>query len=650
MMTDEQFITQPTISKLALSPDEKAVLYIQKTADLENNRYLFKLYVYKTDDWKFLVYEYLLNKADVWWFSSQKLIVPKDGDQYALLDIGTQTESSFECPAKIQSVVHSDENGLLFILQERIPQDEDFYMTQSLPFLADGIGYIQSFSSLWRHDKGDHTWQRLSGEKLHVKTAVQKKNQIYFTGYERTDERVDFQHSALYRLNLPENFSDFHFNPPKPEVVIPDWLYRIDTIQYVGEDIWLAASDMKLHGQNQNPHFYRLDDSNMLNLLAANEHSTAHTLARDWKSTSRKFCPGSEGLYFLSTVRGDVCLKQLTVHGRIEEMIHKPGTIDDFVCFSDGRIVLIGAFDSKLDELYLYQNENLRQISNIHDHFEALKSPYKVIPYEFESGGQTIDCFVLPPKNFHESGQYPAILSIHGGHKMAYGKDVWMLDFQLWSDEGYFVIFCNPRGSDGQDNDFANIIGSNAVSDTEDILKSLDLILDNFPQIDINRIGVTGGSYGGYLTNWLITQTNRFACAVAVRSISNRISKQMSSDTGFRYPLISTDNRVWKDAEKFWKSSPLAYADNCRTPTLFIHAEGDYRCPVSEAMQMYTALKLNSVQSKFILFKGESHALAVIGKPRARLKHSREIRKWFSLYLQPQKKRESKLGSEYTNI
>ncbi|WP_099206077.1 alpha/beta hydrolase family protein [Scatolibacter rhodanostii] len=624
-MTDERWIEESIVSGTFLSPDEKILAVVLKKADIQKNSYVFSLILYEVGSWNPILSEYTIEQPQIWWLSEQTLLV-KQKQGYTQLAINSREENLFDSPAKIDKVILTGAQKTLFILEESIPQDEDFYTTQSLPFLADGKGYIQSFRSLWQHNHVSKEWKRLVPENFHIKDVLLKGEDVYFTGYERQIERVDFLHSGLYRLTSKNGLDEI-------QTLIPDGEYRIDTIQAVGEDIILAASDMKQYGQNQNPYFYCLNHENKLRLINKNEASATHTVVRDWKGTTQKFVHAKDGIWFLSTVRGDVCIKKITLDGKITEVIHENGVIDDFAVFSDGSVLTVGAHDHQLDELYWYHNGKRQQISNFHHDFYQEFNPVRASEYFFKTNNQVIDYFVMPPQSLEENKKYPAIVSIHGGHKMAYGKDVLIMDFQLWAERGYFVIFCNPRGSDGQDNDFANIIGKNAVVDTKDILNSLDLAIKQYPQIDEKRIGLIGGSYGGYLTNWLITQTNRFACAVSIRSISNRISKQMGSDTGFRYPLVSIDNRVWADTKEFWKASPLAYADRCQTPTLFIHAEGDFRCPVSEAIQMYTALKLNAVQAKLILFKGESHALAVSGKPRARLKHSREIRNWFSNYL-----------------
>ena len=154
-----------------------------------------------------------------------------------------------------------------------------------------------------------------------------------------------------------------------------------------------------------------------------------------------------------------------------------------------------------------------------------------------------------------------------------------------------------------------------------------------YPDIDKDRIGVTGGSYGGFMTNWIIGHSSRFKAAASQRSISNWISFFGTSDIGYYFADDQTQGNPWNEVSKMWDQSPLKYADKVTTPTLFIHSDEDYRCWIPEGLQMFTALKYHGVESRFITFKGENHELSRSGKPRNRVKRLEEISKWFDKYL-----------------
>ena len=149
-------------------------------------------------------------------------------------------------------------------------------------------------------------------------------------------------------------------------------------------------------------------------------------------------------------------------------------------------------------------------------------------------------------------------------------------------------------------------------------------------------ITVGGGSYGGFLTNWMIGRTHRFKCAVSQRSIASWNTMFFTSDTNYLFPCWGVENNIWMDQQRYWLHSPLKYVVDCDTPTLFIHSENDYRCPVSEGISMFQALQYLGVESRLCIFHGESHGLCRSGKPRNRIKRLEEITHWFEKYLTPQ--------------
>ena len=247
-------------------------------------------------------------------------------------------------------------------------------------------------------------------------------------------------------------------------------------------------------------------------------------------------------------------------------------------------------------------------------------------------GGYELDGWILKPAYFDEKRTYPAILDIHGGPKTAYGE-VFFHEMQFWAAQGYIVFFCNPTGSDGRGDQFADLRGRYGQIDYEDLMAFADAVLDRVPQIDPRRVGVTGGSYGGYMTNWIIGHTDRFAAAASQRSIANWVSMIGTDDCGFTFDTDQMDADPWKGMVKIWDQSPLQFADKVKTPTVFIHSFEDYSCPIQEGMQMYNAIVHHGVEARMCLFKGESHGLSRIGKRHHRVRRLREMTDWFNHYL-----------------
>jgi len=161
----------------------------------------------------------------------------------------------------------------------------------------------------------------------------------------------------------------------------------------------------------------------------------------------------------------------------------------------------------------------------------------------------------------------------------------------------------------------------------------VDYVVKEFKFIDKNRLGVLGGSYGGYLTNWIVGQTDRFKAAVTQRSISNWHSMMGTSDIGWKDHEVSYGKHPWEYADEILKHSPIIYLGNVKTPLLVIHSENDFRCPIEQGEQMYVGLKAQGKTTMMVRFPNESHGLGGRGKPKHRLERLRHIVRWLDHYL-----------------
>ncbi len=240
-------------------------------------------------------------------------------------------------------------------------------------------------------------------------------------------------------------------------------------------------------------------------------------------------------------------------------------------------------------------------------------------PQRFEvvrPDGYRFDAWFIRPVGYRVGTPHPVLLDIHGGPFAQYGN-VFLDEFQMQTGAGFGVLYCNPRGSSGYGEEFArSIIGAPGIQDTEDVLASLDRLLETAEDIDRRRLGVLGGSYGGYLTSWIVGHTDRFAAALSERGINNRLSKAGTDDVNTTWTYFRVD--PWREPELFLKLSPLMYADAIVTPFMIMHSEDDLRCPMEQAEQMYSALKRLHRDVVFVRFPGENHELSRNGKPSHR--------------------------------
>jgi dipeptidyl aminopeptidase/acylaminoacyl peptidase len=275
----------------------------------------------------------------------------------------------------------------------------------------------------------------------------------------------------------------------------------------------------------------------------------------------------------------------------------------------------------------------LRQLTTFNDAlFDelALATP-EYMPFKGVDGWP-MDGWILKPQGFDTGKKYPLIVEIHGGPNTQYGYG-FMHEMQMLVGAGYVVLFTNPRGSLGYGRDFALAVrGEWAVKDSLDIMAGVDAILQK-GYIDEQRLGVIGGSYGGFMTSWLIGHTNRFRAAVADRSVIDRFSFFGSSDIGWDFTDDDMEVAPWDDPKRYMRMSPITYVKNIHTPVLIIHSESDLRCNIEQSEQLFAALKYLGRETLFVRFEGQSHGLSRGGHPRLRQERLRHIRAWFEKYL-----------------
>jgi len=240
--------------------------------------------------------------------------------------------------------------------------------------------------------------------------------------------------------------------------------------------------------------------------------------------------------------------------------------------------------------------------------------------------------WILKPPGFDPSKKYPSILEIHGGPLVQYGN-FFMHEFYYLAAQGYVVWFSNPRGGRGYGEEHAKAIwGAHGTADYADLMAWADYVAGQ-PYIDRDCMGVTGGSYGGYMTNWIIGHTDRFKAAVTQRSISNRISGWGSKDFNWTYEEMFANQPPWEALDRYWDVSPIKYIGNAKTPTLVIHSQQDQRCPIEQGEQVFVALRRLGVEAEFVVFPDEPHGLSRVGRTDRRIERLNHIRRWFDRFL-----------------
>ena len=259
--------------------------------------------------------------------------------------------------------------------------------------------------------------------------------------------------------------------------------------------------------------------------------------------------------------------------------------------------------------------------------FRSFAEPEEIRSRSFD--GAEIQGWLMKPFGFREDRKYPMILSIHGGPHGMYGY-AFNPTLQAYAMDGYAVLYLNPRGSNGYGQKFSDgTLNEWGGGDYRDLMAGVDDALKRYAWIDADRLGVTGGSYGGFMTNWIITQTPRFKAAVSVASVSNLISFY---STSLYQDLIHAEfgSFPWDNYDQLWRWSPLRYARAAQTPTMFIHGESDNDVHITQAEEMYMALKRRGVETVLVRYPREGHGLR---EPRHRVDALERTLSWFDRFL-----------------
>jgi dipeptidyl aminopeptidase/acylaminoacyl peptidase len=354
-----------------------------------------------------------------------------------------------------------------------------------------------------------------------------------------------------------------------------------------------------------------------------------------------RFCWGPDGkrLFMQIGWHGECHVASVAARGgRVAfhtsgEAVHQLGN----VCADGTTIAMTRATPSSLDEVCAARlsGEGL-EVSSLSSFNSKLLAGRRLAAVESHevtaADGTAVQTWVMKPPGFSRSKRYPAVLEVHGGPHAQYGVGFFH-EFQVLASAGYVVVFSNPRGSKGYGRDHcAAIRGRWGGPDWTD-LQAVIGFMKALPYVDAARLGVMGGSYGGYLTNWAIGHCGDFAAAITDRCVSNLLSMAGTSDYPDR-PDHYWEGNAWDRPEARWEQSPIRYFGNVRTPTLIIHSEGDLRCNVEQAEQVFTTLQALGVPTRFVRYPAStSHGLSRGGPADLRIHRLNQILSWWGQHL-----------------
>ncbi|MBV8950523.1 MAG: S9 family peptidase, partial [Actinobacteria bacterium] len=326
---------------------------------------------------------------------------------------------------------------------------------------------------------------------------------------------------------------------------------------------------------------------------------------------------------------------------KTEVVVEGERTVTGFDTAS-GVLAYVATTPTTLPEVFVVDGERERKLTRFTE--SNLSGLTLGVPQRFTAtsrDGASVDAWMIPPVGCENGRTYPALLNVHGGPFTQYGNRFFD-EFQFQAAGGYAVIYSNPRGSSGGTEAWARAIRAPTAKegpgsgwggvDYDDVMSVADAAAEQFAFVDGQRMGVLGGSYGGYMASWIVGHTDRFRAACSERAVNDMALLELSSDFAgaFRYDLGVS---VIDDPEEYVRQSPITYVYDMHTPLLILHSENDQRCPIDQAETLFVALRLLGRHAEFWRFPGESHELSRSGAPRHRVRRQEIILDFFARHL-----------------
>ncbi len=634
------------LSEVSYSPDGKYATFTVSNCDDKDNNYKSYLWVLNTTDNS--VKKLTANadeRSHIWLDDKSLLFASKRGKSeaakttYFKINVeGGEAEAAFTIPAKVAALKKLSDDSYLVIAskpcEEPAPEDKlkakegtDFLIFDEIPFWANGQGIrnkIRNVAMLFTPSTGK--LEQLTDKYFNIQgfKASEDGTKVLLWGPTYTDMMPTF--SGVYEYHIGSR--SIH------TIVKPDELAITFAAYWMGKI--LVEGSQKIRSSSQNPELYLVDPATKERTLFADldaglGSSSGSDIGYGGGTTMKVV---GDSIYCLHTQMGNAYLSRLDKDGKLSHINEVVGSINCFDIHA-GKAIMVALRNYELQELYTVCLESGKEtcITSFNKEFTDTHSVVKPEYFTFTAkAGHLLEGWVIKPANYTPGTKYPGILTMHGGPKVVFGTN-YHHEMQCMANMGMFVFYTNPRGSDGRGEDFSDLVGKLGETDYEDFMEFTDEVIKRYPDLNENKIGICGGSYGGFMCNWMIGHTNRFAAAASQRSISNYFSKCLTTDIGYYHNLSQMASSPWVNSEKMWYHSPLKYVANATTPTLFIQSDEDYRCWMSEPLQMFTNLRERNIPSKVVLFHGENHELSRSGKPKNRIKRLTEICNWFDTYL-----------------
>lgn len=638
-----EFVSDPQIS-----PDGSQILYIRNFKDIMTDKNLSNIWLINTDGSKNRpittgnqndVYPRWSNKGDKIIFKSNR---QDDRMKLFVMWMDTKEIAPLTNTPKAPGAVSWSPDDRYLAFTMFVPKTNESIIKMpakpegakwntpptyidKLNYRGDGQGYIKGGNTqlFTLSIDGGTPKQLTSSDFDHGAPEWSKDGKtLYFSANFNPDEVFEPNDSEIYALNLNDNsvteLTD-RYGPDDSPKISPD-----------GTKMAYTGLDDKLLGYQQNQLYVRDISGGATSLLSADF---------DRNISNIQWAGDGKGLYFQYDDKGETKVAHSSLSGKITDMVGNVGGLSlgrpynagAFTVSENGTIAYTLGTTAHPADLGVHTKKGTKRLTFVNDDLFAAKNLGNVEELWWKSSFDQRDVqgWVVTPPNFDPSKKYPFILEIHGGPFSSYGS-VYSAEIQAFAAAGYVVLYSNPRGSTSYGAEFGNLIHHDYPNhDYDDLMSGVDTVIEK-GYIDTDNLFVTGGSGGGVLTAWIVGKTDRFKAAVVAKPVINWASFVLYADGAAFFSKYWFGKKPWEDPESYFKRSPLNYVANVTTPTMLLTGEEDYRTPIAESEQFYTALKLEGVETAMVRIPGASHGIA--NRPSNLVAKIAGILAWFEKY------------------
>ena len=638
------------LDELALSPTAAHVAYTVRRPDAASNGYITNLYIRDLDAGSVVRLSNNRSSASsiAWSREGERLaynlagaegneirVYSVSGGEEKVISLEGQAISSLDWSADGRRLAgvrwtpqrHADDRGPAPDLPA-----PTIKVVRRLRYKQDGIGWVHDrFMQIWTVDlqSGDIS-QLTSSECDYMEPCwSQSGDRLAFIGLAR-EQNEELGQGQIFVCDVPGG---------QPRRLLPDWVGACRSPAWGEDDRYIAfAGHMAEAPTNRRvfmqPYVADVEAGTATRLAPEIDDEVGNYAVADQRkglaNITVRWAAGDPWIYFLLTEQGATNLLRVNTAGELERLVSGDSVTFEYSP-APGDVVAYGQADpSSPGELYIWRDGDVEKLTDLNpwlrDHLLATPEAYWYDGLD----GDKVHAWVMTPPHMEEGRRYPTIVYVHCS---MFSWD-FNHEFQCYANAGYVVAYFNQRGTTagyGQAWTRASE-GDQGGRDYEEVMLGVDELVSR-PYVDATRLGVTGGSCGGFMTNWVVGHTDRFAAAVTQRSIVNQISFFGTADIGPECTEGETGSNAWRDLDAVWRQSPLAYAENITTPLLIIHSDEDHRCPLEQAEQLFAALRWMGKEVELVIFEGENHGLSRGGRPGNRIERQRRILGWFQKYL-----------------